>query len=61
MLFHETCINVLHFCYRTKLEITVIVATTIGAMHCLMLTVFLTKHVSLVIGLIMFQPSVNTV
>ena len=32
----------------------------IRAMHCLMRTLFITKHVSFVIRLIMFRPGVNT-
>ena len=35
------------------------VSTMIRAMHCLMWTLFITKHVSFVIGLIMFRPTVN--
>ena len=35
-------------------------STPIRAMHCLMWTLFIAKHVSFVIRLIMFRPSVNT-
>ena len=36
------------------------VSTMIRAMHCPMLTLFITKHISFVIRPIMFRPSVNT-
>jgi len=36
------------------------VSTMIRAMHCLMSTLFVTKHVLFVIRLIMFRPGVNT-